>query len=59
MLINMSITKKNYTPTHFRIDSLLMGVIISFFYHFKQNKLKYFLNKQKMLLAIFIFGLHL
>lgn len=43
-----------YTPTHFRMDSLLMGVLISYFYHFRLVDLKQFFKNNCKLLLIFI-----
>ena len=41
---------KNTTKTHLRIDSLLAGVLISYFYFFNFNLLKSWFQKQKKLL---------
>ena len=41
-----------FTPTHLRIDSLLFGVLISYFYHFHRNGFEKFAQKHKSLLFI-------
>ncbi len=43
------------TPTHLRIDSLLFGVLISYFYHFHRSVFDKFAEKYKP--ALFIAGL--
>lgn len=44
---------RNITMTHLRIDSLLAGVLISYWYHFKKNKLALYYSKyQKYLLVL-------
>ncbi|WP_310557736.1 acyltransferase [Flavobacterium sp.] len=44
---------KNFTMSHLRIDSLLAGVLISYWYHFKKEKLVLFYSKyQKYLLVL-------
>lgn len=43
----------NFTMTHLRIDSLLVGVLIAYFYHFKFNLIKQFTTKYKYLLLLF------
>ncbi len=41
--------------THFRIDSLLFGVFISYFFHFKTQQLKNFTDRyKKILLPVFV-----
>lgn len=42
--------EKNITMTHLRIDSLLFGVLISYFYYFKNEILNVFFKKNKLLL---------
>lgn len=43
---------KNFSLTHLRIDSLLAGVLLSYFYTFKLGKLKsLYLNNRKLLLV--------
>ncbi|MES2387565.1 MAG: acyltransferase [Bacteroidota bacterium] len=39
-------------PTHLRIDSLLFGVLISYYYHFKDEQLTRFYNKYRLILLI-------
>ena len=47
-----------FSPTHLRMDSLLFGVLISYFYHFRFTDLKQFFYKQRiLLLIIMLFGL--
>jgi len=47
-----------FTLTQFRIDSLLCGVLISFFFHFKHDQLKFYFEKNRIiLLTISIFAL--
>jgi peptidoglycan/LPS O-acetylase OafA/YrhL len=41
---------RNYTMTHLRIDSLLAGVLVSYWYYFKEEYLIYFYEKHKKLL---------
>jgi peptidoglycan/LPS O-acetylase OafA/YrhL len=49
---------RNYTMTHLRMDSLLMGVLISAAYHFRREKLEKFYEKdKKRLFWVFFFGL--
>lgn len=49
---------KLFTLTHLRIDSLLAGVLLSYFYHFKFEKLKkLYLEYYKHLLTISFFCL--
>lgn len=48
---------KNITMTHLRIDSLLFGVLISFWYYFKIDKLSFFYQKYKISLLLFAFGM--
>lgn len=44
---------KNFTLTHLRIDSLLAGVLLSYGYYFKQEKLKeFYFAHTKLLLVI-------
>lgn len=45
----------NFTMTHLRIDSLLMGVLVAYFYHFKLELIKNFTKKYNYLLLLFIF----
>ena len=42
-------TDISFTATHLRIDALLMGVIIAYYYAFKQNQLVIFINKIKLI----------
>ncbi|SHG30696.1 Peptidoglycan/LPS O-acetylase OafA/YrhL, contains acyltransferase and SGNH-hydrolase domains [Flavobacterium fluvii] len=47
---------RNTTMSHLRIDSLLAGVLISYWYHFKRNKLILYYSKyQKYLLVLSFF----
>lgn len=49
---------KNITMTHLRMDSLLFGVLISYFYHFKKNYLeKVFLKRSYLFYFISFCGL--
>ena len=49
---------KNFTMTHLRIDSLLFGVLISYYYYFKNYKIDFFFkNNAHRLFIIFIIGL--
>jgi len=49
---------KNFSMTHLRIDSLLMGVLISYQYYFKNNYLTEFYNRYKRrFIVIFFAGL--
>lgn len=46
---------KSFTMTHLRIDSLLLGVLVSFFYHFHFEAFKLFYIKYKyFLIALLI-----
>lgn len=49
--------EKNITMTHLRIDSLLFGVFISYFYYFKNDVLTTFFNSNKTLLITTAFAL--
>ncbi len=42
----------NVTMTHIRVDSLLAGVLISFFYYFRFDYLKKFVSRYKYLLMV-------
>lgn len=42
----------NVSPTHLRIDSLFFGTLLSYFYHFHQEKLANFVTHNRMLLRI-------
>lgn len=42
---------RSFTMTHLRIDSLLAGVLVSYFYHFKKEALTAFFNRYKIVLA--------
>jgi peptidoglycan/LPS O-acetylase OafA/YrhL len=46
------LTSLNFTMSHLRIDSLMFGVLISYYYYFRYNQLTNFVNKNK---GIFIF----
>ena len=47
---------KNMTMTHLRIDSLLFGVLISFWYNFRKDTLiKFYTKYQKLLLILALF----
>jgi peptidoglycan/LPS O-acetylase OafA/YrhL len=46
------LTSKNITMTHLRIDSLLAGVFVSYWYYFKNELLKKFFTSYKSLLVI-------
>ena len=46
------LTSKNITMTHLRIDSLLAGVFVSYWYYFKNNLLTTFFNKYKSFLIV-------
>ena len=49
---------RNSTMTHLRIDSLLAGVLISMFYHFRFEKLTIVFSKYKyLLLILFLIGI--
>lgn len=43
---------RNMTMSHLRIDSLLFGVLISFWYHFKNTSLSNFYNKHQYKLIV-------
>lgn len=43
---------KNFTMTHLRIDSLLFGVLISYFYYFRKNLLECFFKKSSRFLYL-------
>ncbi len=45
---------KNTTMTHLRIDSLLAGVLVGYWYYFKKKKLLIFFNKYKKSFPIMI-----
>jgi peptidoglycan/LPS O-acetylase OafA/YrhL len=48
----------NYTMSHLRMDSLLMGVLISSVYHFRRDALEHFyISNKKQLFWVFFFGL--
>jgi peptidoglycan/LPS O-acetylase OafA/YrhL len=42
-----------FTPTHFRIDALMMGVLIAYFYHFRYDVLVAFFNRNRFVLLVF------
>jgi peptidoglycan/LPS O-acetylase OafA/YrhL len=44
---------KNITMSHLRMDSLLMGVFISYLYYFKNKCLTHFFNSYKTILIVF------
>lgn len=49
---------RNFTMTHLRIDSLLFGTLISYFYYFKNEYLKnLFHSNQNLLYVVCILGL--
>ena len=48
---------KNFTMTHLRIDSLLAGVLVSYWYHFRRDSIKLFFDKNKRLFLPLIFAL--
>lgn len=48
---------RNMTMSHLRIDSLLFGVLISFWYHFKRERLTDFYMKNKFLLLLLSFAM--
>lgn len=48
---------KNITMSHLRMDSLLMGVFISYLYYFKNNYLTKFFNSYKTFLMVLAFVL--
>ena len=51
-------TGRNFTMSHLRIDSLLAGVLISYYYYFKRNWFKTaFDSNKKLLIAIAIIGI--
>ena len=43
---------KNYTMSHLRIDSLLAGVLVSYLYYFKKEKLIFFFETNKTILML-------
>jgi hypothetical protein len=40
--------------SHLRIDSLMFGVLISYYYHFKNNQTTNFVNKNKGLITFIL-----
>lgn len=46
---------RNTTMSHLRIDSLLFGVLISYWYYFRNDALNIFYNKYKKRLLVFSF----
>jgi len=46
---------RNFTMTHVRIDSLLTGVLISFFFHFKKEQLTTIFQSNRYVLYIIAF----
>jgi peptidoglycan/LPS O-acetylase OafA/YrhL len=47
-----------YVHTHFRIDSLLFGVLISYHYHLNRERFNHFIaGKRKLLLPLFVCGI--
>lgn len=44
--------ERNIEPTHLRVDSLFFGVLISYFWHFRNLSDNKFLNRNKLLLGI-------
>lgn len=48
---------RNTTMSHLRIDSLLFGVLIAYWYYFKQDKLSGFYQKHKTKLLILAFAM--
>jgi len=52
------ISAEQFTLTHFRIDSLLMGVLISYLFYFRKKYLqKIFQSNKKVLIAIAFLGI--
>lgn len=45
---------RHSTMTHLRIDSLLTGVLISLYYHFRFEKIKLLVQKNKLILVILL-----
>jgi len=43
---------EHYAPTHLRIDSLMFGVLISYFYYFKPEKLTVIYKKKYLVLVL-------
>jgi peptidoglycan/LPS O-acetylase OafA/YrhL len=48
---------RNFSMTHLRIDSLVSGVLVSYWYHFRLELLKNIFNPLKHYLLVFSFGL--
>lgn len=48
---------RQFTMTHLRIDSLFFGVLIAYWYHFKQEKLVTFYHNHQSILLIFAFSI--
>jgi peptidoglycan/LPS O-acetylase OafA/YrhL len=48
---------KNITMTHLRIDSLLAGVLVSYWYHFRGDDMKVLFEKTKLLILPLILAL--
>ncbi|HLA56209.1 MAG TPA: acyltransferase [Flavobacterium sp.] len=48
---------RNITMTHLRIDSLLAGVMVSYWYHFRREMLMGFVNANKKMLLLFALAL--
>ncbi|CAN5601761.1 hypothetical protein BH10ACI1_BH10ACI1_25080 [soil metagenome] len=44
--------ERNIEPTHLRVDSLFFGVLISYFWHFRDLSENEFLNRNKFLIGI-------
>lgn len=44
---------KHYGYSHFRLDGLFSGVLLAYCYHFKKDRLSYFVSKYQFLLIIF------
>jgi peptidoglycan/LPS O-acetylase OafA/YrhL len=51
-IMNESDFKRNFTMTHLRIDSLLMGVLVSYYYYFRNDVMRIFYTKYKIYLII-------
>ncbi|MBP6386536.1 MAG: acyltransferase [Pseudarcicella sp.] len=52
-IINPQNVVRHFTMTHLRIDSLLAGVLIAYFFYFKRNVLDLFFDKTSTYLFIF------
>lgn len=47
---------RNFTMTHLRMDSLLMGVLIAYFYYFKRQALEDYYQKNRYILFVLAFA---